>query len=66
VLVVGDALDDAAAAAEVGVPCVLFDGGSHPRSELEEAGVPVVGSLVEALEVGRDLAGGSSAASSLP
>jgi phosphoglycolate phosphatase-like HAD superfamily hydrolase len=66
VLVVGDALDDAAAAAEVGVPCVLFDGGSHPRSELEEAGVPVAGSLVEALEVGRDLAGGSSAAGSLP
>jgi phosphoglycolate phosphatase-like HAD superfamily hydrolase len=35
VLVVGDALDDAAAAADVGAACVLYDGGSHPRHELE-------------------------------
>lgn len=50
VVVIGDALDDAAAAAHVGARCVLFDGGSHPRSELEAAGVPVASSLVEALE----------------
>lgn len=50
VLVIGDALDDAAAAAHVGARCVLFDGGSHPRAELETAGVPVASSLVEALE----------------
>ena len=50
VLVIGDALDDAAAAAHVGARCVLFDGGSHPRQELETAGVPVASSLVEALE----------------
>jgi phosphoglycolate phosphatase-like HAD superfamily hydrolase len=49
VLVVGDALDDAAAAASVGAPCVLYDGGSHPRAELERAGVPVVDTLVDAL-----------------
>lgn len=49
IVVIGDALDDAAAAAEVGVPCVLYDGGSHPRGELEAAGVPVVESLVGAL-----------------
>jgi phosphoglycolate phosphatase-like HAD superfamily hydrolase len=57
-LVVGDALDDAAAAEDVGVPCVLFDGGSHPRTELEQAGVPVAGTLVEALEIGRELTSG--------
>lgn len=50
IVVIGDALDDAAAAAHVGARCVLFDGGSHPRAELETAGVPVASSLVEALE----------------
>ena len=52
VLVVGDALDDADAARHVGAPCVLYDGGSHPRGELEQAGVPVADSLTEALELG--------------
>jgi phosphoglycolate phosphatase-like HAD superfamily hydrolase len=51
VLVVGDALDDAAAAAHVGARCVLYDGGSHPRAELQRAGVPVASSLTEALDV---------------
>ena len=55
VLVIGDALDDAAAAVRIGAACVLYDGGSHPREELEGAGVPVAGSLTEAL----DLAGWS-------
>jgi phosphoglycolate phosphatase-like HAD superfamily hydrolase len=50
VVVIGDALDDAAAAAHVGTRCVLYDGGSHPRAELETAGVPVASTLVEALE----------------
>lgn len=50
VLVVGDALDDARAAAAVGASCVLVDSGSHPRAELEAAGVPVVESLLDALE----------------
>jgi phosphoglycolate phosphatase-like HAD superfamily hydrolase len=52
-LVVGDSLDDAVAAKAAGVPCVLFDGGSHHRVELEAAGVPVADSLLHALEVGR-------------
>jgi phosphoglycolate phosphatase-like HAD superfamily hydrolase len=52
VLVIGDALDDAWAAAHVGAACVLYDGGSHPRAELESAGVPVATSLTEALERG--------------
>lgn len=49
VLVVGDTPDDAVAADHVGARCVLYDGGSHHRSELEEAGVPVVDSLVAAV-----------------
>jgi phosphoglycolate phosphatase-like HAD superfamily hydrolase len=51
VLIVGDALDDAAAAAHVGTRCVLYDGGSHPREELERAGVPVADSLTHALDI---------------
>jgi phosphoglycolate phosphatase-like HAD superfamily hydrolase len=50
-LVIGDALDDAEAAAGAGVPCVLYDSGSHHRAELEAAGVPVVASLRGALDV---------------
>lgn len=51
VLVIGDAKDDAAAAAHVGAACVLYDGGSHPRHELEDTGVPVADSLTEAVEL---------------
>ncbi len=51
VLVIGDAKDDAAAAAHVGAACVLYDGGSHPREELEATGAPVAGSLTEALDL---------------
>lgn len=51
VVLVGDAIDDADAAAAVGAACVLYDGGSHPREELERAGVPVASSLVEALDL---------------
>ena len=49
---IGDSLDDAVAAQEVGVPCVLYDGGSHHRRELDAAGVPVAQSLVAALQLG--------------
>jgi len=51
VLVIGDAKDDAAAAAHVGAACVLYDGGSHPRAELEATGYPVADSLTEAVEL---------------
>jgi phosphoglycolate phosphatase-like HAD superfamily hydrolase len=51
VLVIGDALDDAAAAAAIGARCVLYDGGSHPREELAAAGAPVASSLTGALEL---------------
>lgn len=50
VVVIGDALDDAAAAAHVGARAVLYTGGSHSRRALESAGVPVVDSLAEAVE----------------
>jgi phosphoglycolate phosphatase-like HAD superfamily hydrolase len=55
VVVVGDALDDAAAAAHVGLPCVLYDGGSHPSAELRATGAPVATSLLEAVELATTL-----------
>jgi phosphoglycolate phosphatase-like HAD superfamily hydrolase len=50
VVVIGDALDDAVAAAHVGAYAVLYTGGSHSRASLETAGVPVVDTLAEAVE----------------
>lgn len=52
VLLIGDATDDAMAAAHVGAAVVLVDNGSHHREELEAMGVPVADSLLEALEKG--------------
>jgi phosphoglycolate phosphatase-like HAD superfamily hydrolase len=49
VVLVGDALDDLAAARAVGAGCVLYDGGSHHRHALEATGAPVVDSLTEAV-----------------
>lgn len=51
VVMIGDSLDDAAAAADIGTRCVLYDGGSHHREELEGTGVPVADSLVDAVRV---------------
>lgn len=48
-VVIGDAVDDAVAAAHVGARAVLYTGGSHSRSSLEAAGVPVVDTLAEAV-----------------
>ncbi|MEV0323499.1 HAD family hydrolase [Streptomyces sp. NPDC050658] len=55
-VVIGDAVDDALAAAHVGARAVLYTGGSHSRGSLAEAGVPVVDSLAEAVEVAERLA----------
>lgn len=52
VLLIGDATDDAIAAAHVGAQAVLVDNGSHHRRELESMGVPVASTLIEALELG--------------
>jgi phosphoglycolate phosphatase-like HAD superfamily hydrolase len=57
VVVIGDAVDDAVAAAHVGARAVLYTGGSHSRASLELAGVPVVDSLADAVEVAQALAG---------
>ncbi|MBW5253506.1 HAD family hydrolase [Streptomyces sp. P01-B04] len=54
-VVIGDAVDDAVAAAHVGAKAVLFTGGSHSRSSLEAAGVPVVDTLVEAAALAQRL-----------
>lgn len=52
VLMIGDTPDDAAAARHVGAAVILVDAGTHHRSMLEDVGVPVVGSLAEAVAVG--------------
>jgi phosphoglycolate phosphatase-like HAD superfamily hydrolase len=49
VVLVGDSLDDLAAARAVGARCVLYDGGSHHRHALEATGAPVVDTLTAAL-----------------
>lgn len=38
-------------AAHVGARCILYDDGSHPRDQLEQAGVPVASTLTEALKL---------------
>ncbi|WP_171114173.1 MULTISPECIES: HAD hydrolase-like protein [Streptomyces] len=55
-VVIGDAADDAVAALHVGAKAVLYTGGSHGRSSLEEAGVPVVDSLGEAVALAEEIA----------
>jgi phosphoglycolate phosphatase-like HAD superfamily hydrolase len=48
-VLVGDALDDLAAARAVGTRCLLYDGGAHHRHALEATGVPVVDTLTAAV-----------------
>ncbi|MFD9335253.1 HAD family hydrolase [Streptomyces sp. NPDC060028] len=55
-VLIGDAVDDALAAAHVGARAVLYTGGSHSRSSLESAGVPVVDTLADAVRAARELA----------
>ncbi|MGW4238300.1 HAD family hydrolase [Streptomyces sp. NPDC004749] len=56
-VVIGDAVDDAVAAAHVGARAVLYTGGSHSRKSLEAVGVPVVDTLGEAVDMARGLVG---------
>jgi phosphoglycolate phosphatase-like HAD superfamily hydrolase len=54
-VLIGDSVDDARAAAEVGAGCVLYSGGfSHPDL-LRQVGVPVASTLVEAVELAKAL-----------
>ncbi|MCB5182141.1 HAD hydrolase-like protein [Streptomyces sp. SMC 277] len=55
-VLIGDAVDDARAAAHVGARAVLYTGGSHSRASLESAGVPVVDTLADAVLAARELA----------
>ncbi|MEV6959600.1 HAD hydrolase-like protein [Streptomyces sp. NPDC051207] len=55
-VVIGDAADDALAAAHVGARAVLYTGGSHSRVSLEAVGVPVVDTLAEAVAEAERLA----------
>ncbi|MEV4614057.1 HAD family hydrolase [Kitasatospora sp. NPDC049258] len=55
-VLIGDAVDDARAALASGLHAVLYTGGSHTRAKLEVAGVPVVDSLAEAVELAAELA----------
>ncbi|MBA0049500.1 HAD family hydrolase [Streptomyces sp. AJS327] len=57
-VVIGDALDDADAAAHVGAGAVLYTGGSHSRASLRSAGVPVVDTLAEAVGLAEEIAVG--------
>jgi phosphoglycolate phosphatase-like HAD superfamily hydrolase len=52
VLLIGDSTDDAAAALDVGVRCVLVASGTHHEDDLANTGVPVAGSLIDALDLG--------------
>ncbi|WNI24476.1 HAD family hydrolase [Streptomyces sp. ITFR-16] len=56
-VVIGDAVDDAVAAAHVGARAVLYTGGSHSRASLEAAGVPVVDTLSEAIALAEQFGG---------
>lgn len=51
VAVIGDTPDDAVAALAVGARVVLYDGGSHHRTDLDEMGVPVTSTLLEAVDL---------------
>ncbi|MFD7500480.1 HAD family hydrolase [Streptomyces sp. NPDC001700] len=56
IVVIGDAVDDAVAAEHVGARAVLYTGGSHSRTSLLAAGVPVVDTLAEAVREAEALA----------
>lgn len=49
VVLIGDSVDDAEAAASVGARCVLYAGGFTHEDNLRVCGVPVASSLVEAV-----------------
>ena len=54
-VLIGDSLDDAAAAASIGAACVLYTGGFTEPARLRASGVPVADSLVDAVALAREL-----------
>lgn len=55
VVMIGDTVDDAAAAASAGAACVLYTGGFTEAEQLRATGAPVVDSLVAAVTLAREL-----------
>ena len=55
VVLIGDSVDDGEAAASVGAGCVLYAGGFTDVALLKATGWPVASTLVEAVELARDL-----------
>ncbi|NUS72207.1 MAG: HAD family hydrolase [Corynebacteriales bacterium] len=51
VVMIGDSLDDAAAAKATGARCVLYTGGAHSPATLAQTGFPVATSLAAAIEL---------------
>ncbi|HEV2635478.1 MAG TPA: HAD hydrolase-like protein [Actinocrinis sp.] len=62
IALIGDCVDDAHAALQLGAAAVLYSGGSSSRENLSQAGVPVAESLLEAVRLVGGLAGTSPAA----
>ncbi|WP_285683966.1 HAD hydrolase-like protein [Actinoplanes sp. NBRC 103695] len=54
-VLIGDSLDDAAAASSNGAAVVLYTGGFTDATRLRTAGCPVADTLVEAVEIARTL-----------
>jgi phosphoglycolate phosphatase-like HAD superfamily hydrolase len=57
VVLIGDSVDDAQAAAAVGAASVLYGGGFTHPDRLAETGAPVVSTLLEAVSLARAAAG---------
>jgi phosphoglycolate phosphatase-like HAD superfamily hydrolase len=54
VVLIGDTVDDAHAAASVGAECILYTGGFTGPAQLRATGAPVVDSLLEAVLLAGD------------
>jgi phosphoglycolate phosphatase-like HAD superfamily hydrolase len=65
VVLVGDSVDDARAAAEVGAGCVLYSGGFTDPRQLRATGLPVADTLREAVAIAAG-PGGSAARAAGP
>ncbi len=53
-VLIGDSVDDAHAAAEVGAKCVLYAGGFTDPPLLQATGLPVASTLLEAVQLAAD------------
>jgi phosphoglycolate phosphatase-like HAD superfamily hydrolase len=55
VVLIGDSVDDADAAASVGAACVLYTGGFTDPARLRDVGVPVADTLLDAVKLAAGL-----------